>query len=85
MVSKTKPLGVCLKLIRGKKKGEIKIMSRWQIQGTGDYYARYSAYEKYLRANAKDLGLSEAQVNEQLGRYSAGLQQKLQYEPQNSW
>lgn len=58
-------------------------MSRWQIQGTGDYYARYSAYEKYLRANAKDLGLSEAQVNEQLGRYSAGLQQKLQYEPQS--
>ncbi len=58
-------------------------MSRWQLQGTGDYYARYSAYEKYLRANAKDLGLSEAQVNEQLGRYSEGLQQKLQYEPQN--
>ena len=83
MVSKTKPLGVCLKLIRGKKKGEIKIMSRWQIQGTGDYYARYSAYEKYLRANAKDLGLSEVQVNEQLGRYAQGLQQKLQYEPQN--
>ncbi len=83
MVSKTKPLGVCLKLIRGKKKGEIKIMSRWQIQGTGDYYARYSAYEKYLRANAKDLGLSEAQVNEQLGRYAYGLQQKSQYEPED--
>ena len=58
-------------------------MSRWQIQGTGDYYARYSAYEKYLRANAKDLGLSEVHVNEQLGRYAQGLQQKLQYEPQN--
>lgn len=58
-------------------------MSRWQLQGTGDYYARYSAYEKYLRANAKDLGLSQSQVEQQLGRYSAGLQQKLQYEPQN--
>ena len=58
-------------------------MSRWQIQGTGDYYARYSAYEKYLRANAKDLGLSEAQVNEQLGRYAYGLQQKSQYEPED--
>ncbi len=58
-------------------------MSRWQIQGTGDYYARYNAYENYLRANAKNLGLSEAQIKEQLGRYAQGLQQKLQYEPQN--
>ncbi len=58
-------------------------MSRWQLQGTGDYYARYSAYENYLRANAENLGLSKAQVEEQLGRYSLGLQQKLNYEPQN--
>ena len=58
-------------------------MSRWQLQGTGDFYARYRAYENYLRANAKDLGLSEVHVNEQLGRYAQGLQQKLQYEPQN--
>lgn len=58
-------------------------MSRWQLQGTGDYYARYSAYENYLRANAENLGLSKAQVDEQLGRYSLGLQQKLNYEPQN--
>ena len=58
-------------------------MSRWQLQGTGDYYARYSAYENYLRANAENLGLSKAQVDEQLGRYSLGLQQKLNYEPQH--
>lgn len=58
-------------------------MSRWQLQGTGDYYARYRAYENYLRANAENLGLSKAQVDEQLGRYSLGLQQKLNYEPQN--
>ena len=58
-------------------------MSRWQLQGTGDFYARYRAYENYLRANAQNLGLSQSQVEQQLGRYSAGLQQKLQYEPQN--
>ena len=70
--------------VRGKiRKGKLRLWQDGNFREQGYYYARYSAYEKYLRANAKDLGLSEAQVNEQLGRYSAGLQQKLQYEPQN--
>ena len=58
-------------------------MSRWQLQGTGDFYARYRAYENYLRANAQNLGLSQSQVEQQLGRYAEGLQQKINYEPQN--
>ena len=58
-------------------------MSRWQLQGTGEFYARYRAYENYLRANAQNLGLSQSQVEQQLGRYAEGLQQKINYEPQN--
>ncbi len=69
--------------LRGNTKGEIKIMSRWQIEGNADYYTRYRNYETYLRANAGKLGLSAEQVNEQLGRYAQGLQQKMQVEPGN--
>ncbi len=58
-------------------------MSRWQLQGTGDFYARYRAYENYLRSNAENLGLSQSQVEQQLGRYAEGLQQKISYESQN--
>ena len=53
-------------------------MSRWKLEGNADYYTRYRNYETYLRANAEKLGLSPAQVEEQLGRYSLGLQQKMQ-------
>ena len=58
-------------------------MARWQIETDGDYYTRYRNYETYLRANAGKLGLSAEQVNEQLGRYAQGLQQKMQVEPGN--
>ena len=58
-------------------------MAIWQIETDGDYYTRYRNYETYLRANAGKLGLSAEQVNEQLGRYAQGLQQKMQVEPGN--
>ncbi len=58
-------------------------MSRWQLQGTGDFYARYRAYENYLRANAQNLGLSQSQVEQQLQRYKDGLKQKTNLELQS--
>lgn len=56
-------------------------MTRFSIE-QGDYYTKYRNYENYLRANAPKLGLNEAQIGEQLGRYSVGLQAKLQTEPE---
>ena len=57
-------------------------MTRWQLEnGAANYWARYHAYENYLRDYAKRAGLSETQVSEQLGRYAVGLQDKLQIEP----
>lgn len=56
-------------------------MARFSIE-QGDYYTKYRNYENYLRANAQKLGLNEAQIGEQLGRYSVGLQAKLQTEPE---
>lgn len=58
-------------------------MSRWQLQGTGDFYARYRAYENYLRSNAENLGLSQSQVEQQLQRYKDGLKQKTNLELQS--
>lgn len=58
-------------------------MSRWQLQGTGDFYARYRAYENYLRSNAENLNLSQSQVEQQLQRYKDGLKQKTNLELQS--
>ena len=58
-------------------------MSRWQLQGTGDFYARYRAYENYLKSNAENLNLSQSQVEQQLQRYKDGLKQKTNLELQS--
>lgn len=43
------------------------------INGTS-FDAKFSAYEKYLKSDAKNLGLSGEKLGEQFGRYSVGLQ-----------
>ncbi len=43
------------------------------INGTS-FDAKFAAYEKYLKSDAKNLGLSGEKLGEQLGRYTVGLQ-----------